>query len=123
MNTPAVMPDPHAKSLSPFTAQGPLLDVSVKPSPEAAAVNFAHVPPIYQVPALMMQPDELPPVVTWRVPVPEKGVPGTVVGPGLVGVVVVVEGGEVLPLLGRYFTPVAGQSDFEPSMEEGRGFC
>ena len=86
----------------------------MKPLPEAAAVNVAHVPPMYQVPAEMMQPLLEPEDVTWRVPMPEKGVPGAVVGE--VPPVVVVVGGEGgVPDLGRYFTPVAGQLDFEPS--------
>jgi len=113
-NTPALVTElPHTRLLL-CTAHFPLLDVSVKPLPEAAAVNVAHVPPMYQVPAEMMQPLLEPEDVTWRVPLPEKGVPGAVVG-GVPPVVVVVgeEGG--VPDLGRYFTPVAGQLDFEPS--------
>lgn len=93
--------------------------------PDAAAVKVAQVPPMYHVPALMMQPFAVPPEVTWRVPLPEKGVPGAVVGlaPGevvAVEVVVVVEVvGEVSePDLGRYLTPVAGQSDVAPSSSE-----
>ena len=52
---------------------------------------------------------------------PEKGVPGVVVGlvPGEVVVevvlVVVVVGEVPEPDLGRYWTPVAGQSDVAPS--------
>lgn len=83
--------------------------------PEGVAVKVAQVPPMYHVPALMMQPSGalLPEGVTWRVPLPEKGVPGAVVGP--VPEVVVV--GEVPePDLGRYLTPVAGQSDDAPSI-------
>ena len=86
----------------------------MKPAPEGVAVNVAHVPPTYQVPPLMMQPLVLPPFVAGRVPLPEKGVPGAVVGDG----VFVVEAevvGEAEPDLGRYLTPVAGQEDFEPS--------
>lgn len=37
-------------------AQRPLEDFKVKPLPEAAAVNVAQVPEVYQVPAEMMQP-------------------------------------------------------------------
>ena len=68
----------------------PLLLVRVKPEPEGVAVKVAHVPVVYQVPALMMQPSGLPLVVTCRVPLPEKGVPGVLVGEVLVVVVVVV---------------------------------
>ena len=94
----------------------PLLDFRVKPLPDAVAVKVAQVPPMYHVPALMMQPFDAPPEVTWRVPLPENGVPGEVVGLVLgveVVVVVVVEVPE--PDLGRYLTPVAGQSDVAPS--------
>ena len=95
-----------------WTAQDPLLEVRVKPEePEAEAVKVAHVPPMYQVPGLMMQPFDLPPEVTWRVPLPANGVPGAVVGVLPVVVVVVVPA----PDLGRYLTPVAGQSELEPS--------
>ena len=86
----------------------------MNPLPEAVAVNDAHVPPMYHVPPEMMQPDVEGAVVTWRVPLPEKGVPGAVVPVGA-GVVVVVVGEVAVPL-GRYFTPVAGQSDLEPSV-------
>ena len=90
-----------------------MLDVSVNPEPEAVAVKPAHVPVVYQVPPLMMQPSAVPLVVTWRVPLPEKGVlpVGEVPGAVVVGVVPPPE-----PDLGRYFTPVAGQSDLEPSV-------
>lgn len=101
-----------------WTAHLPLLEVRVKPVPDAAAVKVAQVPPMYHVPALMMQPLDAPPDVTWRVPLPEKGVPGAVVGlvPGGEVVVVVEVVGEVAePDLGRYRTPVAGQSDVAPS--------
>ena len=84
----------------------------MKPLPEGVAVKVAQVPPMYHVPALMMQPFAVPPEVTWRVPLPEKGVPGAVVGP-VPGAVVVGEVPE--PDLGRYLTPVAGQSDDAPS--------
>lgn len=97
----------------------------MKPLPDTVAVKEAHVPPMYHVPALTMQPFAVPPEVTWSVPLPEKGVPGAVVGlePGEVGevvvevviVVIVVEVVGEEPDLGRYLTPVAGQSDFEPS--------
>ena len=99
-----------------LTAHLPLLDVRVKPDPEAAAVNVAHVPVVYHVPPLMIQPVVFPPVVTGRVPLPEKGVPGVPVGP-LPAVVVVV----VPPLLpfGRYLIPVAGQLLLLPSGFDG----
>ena len=113
LNTVAVlMLDPQL-SAPDTTPHLPLLDVSVKPVPEAAAVNVAHVPVVYQVPPLIMQPFAVPPLVTWRVPLPEKGVPGLVVGVAVVVVVVVV--GTVPLTLGRYFTPVAGQEDLLPS--------
>ena len=105
-----------------WTAQGPLLDFRVKPLPDAVAVKVAQVPPMYHVPPLMMQPFDAPPEVTWRVPLPEKGVPGAVVGPVVgevvvVVVVVVAVVGEVPePDLGRYLTPVAGQSELAPSI-------
>lgn len=108
---PVVIPEPQVRLLL-WTAHSPLLDVSVKPVPDAVAVKPAHVPPMYHVPPLMMQPFDAPPVATWRVPFPENGVPGVVVGfvPG--GVVVV----EVVEPLGRYLMPVAGQLPFEPSV-------
>ncbi len=95
-----------------WMAQRPLLDFRVKPLPEAVAVKEAQVPPTYHVPPLMIQPSAVPPDATWRVPLPEKGVPGAVVGV-VVGVVVVGEVPE--PDLGRYLTPVAGQSEVAPS--------
>ena len=96
----------------------------MKPVPDTVAVKEAQVPPMYQVPGLMMQPFALPPELTWRVPLPEKGVPGAVVGlvPGAVVVEVVVVvvdkvvGAAPEPDLGRYLTPVAGQSDVAPSI-------
>lgn len=105
---------PHVRTLL-TTPHFPLLDVRVKPDPDAAAVKVAHVPVVYHVPALMMHPSAFPLVVTWRVPFPLKGVPGLVVGPPLVVVVVVVVGGEELPDFGKYLTPVAGQEDLDPS--------
>ena len=93
----------------------------MKPEPDTVAVKVAQVPPMYHVPPLMMQPFACPPAVTWRVPLPEKGVPGAVVGVDpaevVLEVVLAVEVvGEVPePDLGRYWTPVAGQSDVEPS--------
>lgn len=99
------------------TAHLPLLEVRVNPDPDAVAVKVAQVPVVYQVPPLMMQPSTLPLVVTGSVPLPEKGLPGVEVEVGgvPVEVVMVVEGG--VPVFGRYFTPVAGQLDFDPSGE------
>ena len=92
----------------------PLLELRVKPEPEAAAVKVAHVPVVYQVPPLIIHPSAFPPVVTCSVPFPENGAPGVLVpvGPALVVVEVVVP--PPLPL-GSHFTPVAGQLDFAPS--------
>ena len=114
MNTVAVLTlEPQLSALDTMPHL-PLLLVRVKPEePEGAAVKVAHVPVVYQVPALMMQPSGEPLVVTWRVPLPEKGVPPA--GGVLVGVVVVVVVGVVEVPLGRYLTPVAGQEDLEPS--------
>lgn len=67
-------------------------------------MNVAHVPVVYQAPPLITHPFCTPPVVTERVPLPD----------GVVG------GGVDPPLFGRYFIPVAGQSDFEPSDEAKR---
>ena len=82
----------------------------MNPLPDDVAVKVAHVPVVYHVPPLMMQPLAAPEVETCRVPRPEKGVPGVPVGP--VGGDFVVGGPEDL---GGYFTPVAGQEDLEPS--------
>ena len=120
---PAVIELAHTRWLF-CTAQRPLLDASVKPVPEAVAVKPAHVPVVYHVPPLMMQPSALPPVDTWSVPLPEKGVPGTVVGVGVgpgggvVVVVVVGAGGVTEPDFGRYLMPVAGQAPLEPSVTQ-----
>lgn len=102
-------------------AQRPLLDVRVKLSvpDDAVAVKVAQVPPMYHVPGLMMQPFGLPEEVTWRVPLPEKGALGAVVGMvvGAVEVEVVVLVDEVPELdLGRYLTPVDAQLDLAPSI-------
>ena len=120
---PAVIELAHTRWLF-CTAQRPLLDVRVKPVPEAVAVKPAHVPVVYHVPPLMMQPSALPPVDTWSVPLPEKGMPGAVVGVGVgpaggvVVVVVVGAGGVTEPDLGRYLIPVAGQAPLEPSVTQ-----
>ena len=99
-----------------LTAHFPLLEVSVKPDPDAEAVNVAHVPVVYHVPLLMIQPVVFPLVVTGRVPLPEKGVPGDPVGPVPAVVVVVVP--PPLPF-GKYLTPVAGQLLLLPSGFDG----
>ena len=87
-------------------AHFPLLEVRVKPVPDAVAVNVAQVPPIYHVPPLMIQPLFAPPSVTSRYPLPENGVPGPVVPVGAAVVVVVVGAGE--PVFGKYLIPVDG---------------
>lgn len=100
MNTVAATPAPHFST--PLTIpHDPLLEVRVKPVPLSAAVKVAHVPEVYQVPLLMMQPVCMPlAMVTPRKPLPENGAPGPPVGPGteelvLDDVVVVVVGGVV----------------------------
>ena len=76
------------------------------------AVNVAHVPVVYHVPPLIMHPFCEPPLVTMSVPLPEKDVPGVLLGAGASDVV---DGGDVPPFLGRYLIPVAGQLDLDPS--------
>ena len=105
--------DEHVSTLL-LTAHLPLLEVSVKPELEGEAVNDAHVPVVYHVPPLIMQPSAWPPVVTGKVPLPENGVPGGLVGPELEEDVVVVPVPVPEPL-GRYLTPVAGQLLLLPS--------
>ena len=89
----------------------------MKPPEAVAAVKVAQVPPMYQVPPLMIQPAVLPAWVTGRVPRPVKGVPGGGVG--------VEPGGEVVGVgevdLGRYFMPVAGQEEVAPAVRAGGG--
>lgn len=94
--------DAHVRTLL-MTAHLPLLEVSVKPDADAVAVNDAHVPVVYQVPPLITHPFWTPLVVIERVPLP-AGAPGEGGGWGVDP-----------PVFGRYFIPVAGQSDFEPS--------
>lgn len=79
------------------------------------AVKVAQVPVVYQVPLLIIQPFCLPPLVTNKVPLPEKDVPGAPVG--LVSMVLVfVAGGDGrLPVLGKYLIPVAGQLELAPA--------
>lgn len=72
-------------------------------------LQVAQVPPTYHVPAPIKHPLVAPPVTAFRYPAPLK-VPPVGAGPELVVVV-----GEVDPDFGRYLTPVAGQSDFDPS--------
>ena len=80
------------------------------------AVKVATVPVVYQIPLLMIQPFCLPPLVTNRVPLPEKDVPGALVGvvPTLL-VVGVGRGVGRLPVLGKYLIPVAGQLELAPA--------
>lgn len=105
------------------------------------------MPPTYQVPLLMRQPVALDPTLTSRVPDPEKAEPVgedpalVVVGEDpLVVVTKVVVVGALPPAdvvgalppevvvfeepapLGRYLTPVAGQSDLDPSGAAGTNF-
>lgn len=96
-----------------WIAHLPLEDVRVNPSPEDVAVNPAHVPVVYHVPPDMMQPFLLPEVMTFRYPLPEKGVPVEV---GVLEAEVDVLVGDVLvgdeeEPLGRYLMPVAGQEE------------
>lgn len=114
MNTVALVMLAPQLSLPEMTPHLPLLLVRVKPDPDAVAVNVAHVPVVYQVPPLMIQPFAVPPEVTCNVPLPENGIPGLVVGEVADVVVVAVVVGGVLDPFGRYFT-VAGQEDLEPS--------
>lgn len=116
LNTVAVVTPVPQLSAPEMMAHFPLLELRVKPVAfkVVVAVNVAHVPVVYHVPALMMQPVALPPVVTCSVPLPLKGVPGVVVPVGVVPVVVAVVVGVVV-VLGRYLMPVAGQEDLLPS--------
>ena len=68
--------------------------VSVKPSSSSVAVKVAHVPEVYHVPLLMMQPFFVPPTSTLRYPFPLNGVPGAevLVGAGPPTVVLVAGG-------------------------------
>lgn len=79
------------------------------------AVKVAQVPVVYHVPLLMIQPFCLPPLVTNRVPLPEKDVPGALVGVVPTLLVVVGRGGGPLPVFGKYFMPVAGQLELAPA--------
>jgi hypothetical protein len=103
------------------TAQLPLEDFRVKPPPLAVTVKVAQVPEVYQVPPEMMQPFWAPPLTTLRKPEPAKlpePVPPVEVGWAAV-VVAVLDGGGVLPDLGRYLMPVLGQVELEPMGSEG----
>lgn len=111
--------------------------------PEALAVNVAHVPPTYHVPLLIKQPTCDPSAVkALRIPLPlkEPGVPVggetgvvfvirvviAVVGLEVSVVIAVVElevsvvVGRGLPDLGRYWMPVDGQVDLDPSVSVSR---
>ena len=79
------------------------------------AVKVAQVPVVYQVPLLMIQPFCWPPLVTNKVPLPEKDVPGVLVGVLPTLLVVVGRGEGRLPVLGKYFIPVAGQLELAPA--------
>jgi len=48
------------------------------PEVATAALKVAHAPVVYHFPALIIQPNWLPPVCTLRYPLPEKGVLGAV---------------------------------------------
>jgi hypothetical protein len=69
------------------TPQSPLVVVRVNPSSDVVAMYPAHVPVVYQVPALIKQPLLAPLVYAWRKPLPANGV-GVPVGPGAVLVLV-----------------------------------
>jgi len=104
----------------PATAQLPLLDTNVKvlgPREAAVPVKVAHVPVVYHVPALIIQPFAAPPTgLTGIVPLPMKGT-GVVVDVLEVVVEVTIFVDDVLVELGAGFgfTPlgshwnVAGQ--------------
>lgn len=80
------------------------------------ALKVAQVPVVYQVPPLMIQPFCLPPLVTDKVPLPEKDAPGALVGVAPALVVVVFGAGDGrLPVLGKYLIPVAGQLELAPA--------
>ena len=79
------------------------------------AVKVAQVPVVYHVPPLMIQPFCLPPLVTNKVPLPEKGTPGALLGE--VPALVVVPGGDgPVPVFGKYLIPVAGQLELAPAV-------
>ena len=79
------------------------------------AVKVAQVPVVYQVPLLMIQPFCSPPLVTNKVPLPEKDAPGVLVGTLPTLLVVVGRGEGRVPVLGKYFIPVAGQLELAPA--------
>lgn len=111
MKTVEDTPLPHWNVLLTMP-QVPFDDDRVKPLPDAVAVYVAHVPVVYQVPALIRQPFSLPLVMAARVPVPENE-PPVPVGAGAVVVVMEVGLGDD-PDLGRYFTPEDGQLELVP---------
>lgn len=78
-------------------------------------MKVAQVPVVYHVPLLMIQPFCLPPLVTNRVPLPTKDVPGALVGEAPTLLVDVGRGVGRLPVLGKYFIPVAGQLELAPA--------
>ena len=84
--------------------------------PEAVAEYVAHVPEVYQVPALIKHPVWLPLVTAFKYPLPEKVPPPPV---GLEPALVVVVVGAGLPDFGRYLIPVEEQLEVEPTGEVG----
>jgi hypothetical protein len=117
VNNVAAIPAAHVK-IPLTTPQGPLLEVSVKPSSlTEAAVYVAHVPVVYQVPALIKHPLFKPLVYACKKPLPTNG---TAVEVGmLVPVLIPVLVGDAVWYFGTYLTPVAAQLDFEPSGDVG----
>ena len=71
VKTVAVTPGPYDK-VPLNIPQFPSEDLTIKSEPDAVAVNVAHVPLIYHVPALMIQPLVKPPVLMSRQPVSES---------------------------------------------------
>lgn len=57
------------------TAHFPFVDSRLNPSSALAARKVAQVPLVYHVPPLMMQPLFLPPVLTFKCPLPLNGGP------------------------------------------------
>lgn len=85
-------------------------------------MKVAQVPVVYQVPALMIHPAEVLPLLTFRYPFPEN----TPVPVGMdVEVLVVAEVvvGVPLPPLGRYLIPLAAQVDLVPSITVVISMC
>jgi hypothetical protein len=130
-----VTEEEHVKALLAI-AHLPLLEESVKPEPGlvsiddsgtrgllmvlplVAAVIVAHVPDVYHVPALIMQPVCVPPLITFRKPLPD-GDPEPPVGLEVGEVVVPVEPAVVVvdppEAFGRYLIPEEGHVDPDPT--------